>query len=92
MLKHKGKLKALTAELSFTKKQLDKANYDLETSRTFEAFCWDRYVYYMQKCEALERENKSLRRENKKLELSIQAFKTVWEAHKNYIKKGDKTS
>lgn len=84
MFKHKAKIKALAAELSRTKKQLCKANKELETERAFSSYCWDNYAKHICKYEELEKEIEDLKKENKKLELIIKAFKAVEEAHKQY--------
>ena len=83
MFKYKAKIKALTAELSRTKKQLCKANKELEVEKTFSSYSWNNYTKCMCKCEELEREINSLKSENKKLELIIKAFKAVEEVHKH---------
>lgn len=82
MFKHKAKIKTLSTELSHVKKQLCKANKELEREKAYSAYCWDGYAKYVCKCEKLEREIESLKSENRKLELIIQAFKAVEEAHK----------
>ena len=86
MFKHKEKLKTLSTELSRTKRQLYKANKELERERAFSAHCWDGYAKYICKCEELEKEINALKTENKKLDLIIKAFKAVEQAHSNCTK------
>ena len=83
MFKNKAKIKRLEAELSHAQKQLCKALKELEKEKSYSAYCWDGYAKYVCQCEKLTKEIEALKTENRKLELIIQAFKAVEEAHKH---------
>lgn len=83
MFKHKAKIKALTAELSRTKKQLCKAKKELEVEKEYAKACWDNYCECTAKNLKLEKEINELKKANKKLEFDLQVCKAVEEARKN---------